>query len=549
MNGSGSGKQWVKSIARLVILPIAVVSLATSCRRPEQPNKATTGGNSGDGRITIGTTQEPRTLDPADAYELRSLNLVYNMSDRLYAYAPGTTKLQPELATAMPKVSPDGLTYTIPMRNGVTFHDGTPLNAKAMADSLLRFRNNGGQPAFLLKDVVDTIEATSDTELKIKLKKPFAAFPALLAFSGTCAVSPKAYQIGEGKFVQSKFVGTGPYKLASYGTDAVRFDIFDRYWGKKPVNSGINWRIYKSSPNNLFNAFKKKQVDVAYFALEPTQIRSLREEAKKGNIQEISSAGTAISYMMLNVKQKPLDNPAVRQAIAAFINRPLLNERVLFNQAEPLYSTIPTSFDVSQPLFKDKYGDGNIEKAKQLLQQAGFSAAKPVKLQIWYPSGSPTRQKAANLLAEYAKQQMGGILEFEVKTDDSAIFFSNKSKGVYPITLLDWYPDFLDADNYVQPFLECPKGSAAGGCQEGGSKSQGSFYYNPKMNQLIDAERKELDPAKRKQIFAEIQALIAQDVPLIPLWQAKDYVFAQNGVSGVAIDSTQTLPYSPIKRE
>jgi peptide/nickel transport system substrate-binding protein len=532
---------WVK-LGKLSVACFGLF-LATSCRP-----RANTQTGSGDGRITIGTTQEPRTLDPADAYELRSLNLVYNMSDRLYAYTPGTTKLEPQLATALPKVTPDGLTYTIPMRSGVVFHDGTPLTAKEMADSLLRFRNNGGQPAFLLKDVVATIEATSPTELKIKLKKPFAAFPSLLAFIGTCPVSPKEYKIGEGKFVQSKFVGTGPYKLSKYGSDAVTFELFDKYWGKKPENKGINWRIYTSSSNNLFNAFKRKEIDVAYFSLEPTQIRSLRQEAQKQNIQEISSPGTTISYMMLNVKQKPLDNPLVRQAIAYFINRQLINERVLFNQAEPLYSTIPTSFDVSTPLFKEKYGDANIEKAKQLLQQAGFSPTKPAKLQIWYPSGSPTRQKAANLLAEYAKQQMGGILEFEVRTDNGAIFFSNKSKGVYPITLLDWYPDFLDPDNYVQPFLECPKGSATGGCQDGGSKSQGSFYYNPKMNQLIDAERKELDPAKRKQIFADIQKLIAEDVPLIPLWQTTDYVFAQKGVSGVQIEATQTLPYSPIKK-
>lgn len=548
MNGSGiSGRRWLKSATLSLVLTLSGLFLAIGCGRRDRPTGNRTDDN-GDGRITIGTTQEPRTLDPADAYELRSLNLVYNMSDRLYAYTPGTTKLEPELATALPKISPDGLTYTIPLRTGVVFHDGAPLNAKVMADSLLRFRNNGGQPAFLLKDVVDTIEATRDTEIKIKLKKPFAAFPSLLAFIGVCPVSPKEYQIGEGKFVQSKFIGTGPYKLASYGTDAVRFDVFDKYWGEKPVNKGINWRIYKNNSSNLFNAFKRKEIDVAYFSLEPTQIRSLREEAKKGNIQEISSAGTTISYMMLNVTQKPLDNPLVRQAIASVIDRQLINQRVLFDQAEPLYSTIPTSFDVSVPLFKDKYGDANIEKAKQLLQQAGFSAAKPAKLQIWYPSGSPTRQKTANLLAEYAKQKMGGILEFEVKTDDGAIFFSNKSKGVYPITLLDWYPDFLDPDNYVQPFLECPKGSAAGGCEEGGSKSQGSFYYNPKMNQLIDSERKELDPAKRQKIFADIQNIIAQDVPLIPLYQSKDYVFAQKDVSGVSIDATQTLPYAPIKK-
>jgi peptide/nickel transport system substrate-binding protein len=325
-------------------------------------------------------------------------------------------------------------------------------------------------------------------------------------------------------------------------------EIFDKYWGEKPANKGINWQIYANNPGNLFNAFKTKAVDVAYISLKPEQLRNLEDGAKKGNWQAISSQGSAISYIVLNRRQKPLDNPVVRQAIAAFVNRTLLNERVLYNQAEPLYSTIPSTFDVSQPVFKDLYGDGNIEKAKQLLQQAGFSAANPVKLQIWYPSASPTRSVTANILKEYAQKEMGGMLQFEPTNVEGATFFKDITKGVYPVALLDWYPDFLDPDNFVQPFLQCPQGSDANGCEQGGSQTQGSFYYSAKMNQLIDAERQEQNPATRKKIFAEIQTLIAQDVPLIPLWQSKDFAFAQTGVSGVAIDPTQILPYSTMKK-
>jgi len=68
------------------------------------------------GRIAIGTTAKIRTLDPADAYELFTNNLLYNLGDRLYTYAPGTTTLKPQLAAALPQVSEDGLTYTIPLR-------------------------------------------------------------------------------------------------------------------------------------------------------------------------------------------------------------------------------------------------------------------------------------------------------------------------------------------------------------------------------------------------------------------------------------------------
>ncbi|BAY29357.1 family 1 extracellular solute-binding protein [Nostoc carneum NIES-2107] len=544
-------RRWSRMTQFLSLFCLCLL-LVVSCSPRQQTTTSTTSTSSpnsttGDGRITIGTTSKPRTLDPADAYELASLGLVFNMSDRLYTYEPGSTEIKPQLATALPKVSADGLTYTIPLRQGVVFHDGTPFNAEAMAFSIKRFIENKGKPSFLLADTVDSVKATGESELTIKLKKPFAAFPSLLAFSGVCPVSPKAYELGAGKFKPETFVGTGPYKLAAYGTDSLRLDVFDNYWGEKPANQGVNVQI-QTSPVNLFNAFRTGAVDVAYLSLQPDQIRSLEEGAKKGDWQAITAQGSVVSYMVLNRNQKPLDKPEVRQAIASLIDRPLLNQRVLFNQADPLYSMIPTTFNVSQPLFKDQYGDGNVDKAKQLLTAAGFSKDNPAKVEVWYPASSPTRSLAAQTIKSLVDQKMEGILVLEAKTVEGATFFKEIGKGLYSIALLDWYPDFLDPDNYVQPFLACQKGSVAKGCEDGGSQTQGSFYYNEAVNKLIDQQRKELNPEARKQIFTQIQTQVTNDVPYVPLWQNKDYVFAQKGVSNVQLDPTQNLVYKPIKK-
>jgi peptide/nickel transport system substrate-binding protein len=108
--------------------------------------------------------------------------------------------------------------------------------------------------------------------------------------------------------------------------------------------------------------------------------------------------------------------------------------------------------------------------------------------------------------------------------------------------LQDWYPDFGDADNYIQPFLSCAKGSADSGCDQGASQSLGSFYYSDRMNQLISQQRREQNPPAREKIFAQIQDLIAQDVPVVPLVQNKDYAFAQKGLQGVQIDPILKLP-------
>jgi peptide/nickel transport system substrate-binding protein len=540
--------QW-RLIGQFLSLFCVCLVLVVSCsHRPAAISPTTPTATAGSGRITIGTTLKPRLLDPAEAYEVAALGLIYNLSDRLYTYKPGTTKLTPQLATTLPKVNADGLTYTIPVRKGVVFHDGTPFNAAAMVFSLQRFIQNAGKPSFLLADVVESVKATGEYELTIKLKRPFAAFPALLAFTGTCAVSPKAYEIGVGKFKPDTFVGTGPYKLAQYGPDSLRFDVFDKYWGEKPANHGINIQVFDSNSANLYNSFRTSAVDVAYLTLDPDQIRSLAQGAKDGGYEAIVAQGNVVTYLVLNVKQKPLDNPAVRQAIAMIVNRQLLNQRVLYNQAEPLYSLVPTLFDVYKPVFK-QYGDGNVEKAKQLLSQAGYSAANPVKVQIWYPSNASARSLAAATLKAIAEQQLGGILQLEVNTVDSTTAFKQIGKGLYPTFLLDWYPDFLDADNYIEPFLACDKGSATKGCDQGGSQTQGSFYYNERVNQLIDEERKQLNPGQRQQIFAEIQTHLAEDVPYIPLWQDKDYVFAQKGITGVGISPSQDLPYSTIQKQ
>jgi peptide/nickel transport system substrate-binding protein len=544
-----SARQW-SQITKFLSLFCLCLLLVVSCSRSQQittTSSSSANTLTGNGRITIGTTLNPRTLDPADAYELQSLGLVYNMSDRLYTYEPGSTKVKPQLATAFPKVSQDGLTYTIPVRQGVVFHDGTPFNAEAMAFSLERFIKNGGKPSFLLADVIASVKATGEYELTIQLKKPFAAFPSLLAFSGVCPVSPKAYEIGKGKFKPNIFIGTGPYKLARYGTDSLQFDVFDKYWGEKPANKGINLQFLTSGAN-LYNSFRTGAVDVAYLSLEPDQIRSLEASAKKGDWQAITAQGSVVTNFVLNRNQKPLDKPEVRQAIAAMVDRPLMNQRVLLGQASPLYSMVPKTFEVSQPLFKDKYGDGNVDKAKQLLTAAGFSKENPAKLQIWYPASSPIRSLAAQILKAYAEKYMDGMLQFEVNTVDGATFYGGIAKSFYPTALLDWYPDFLDADNYIQPFLGCDKGSDAKGCEEGGSQTQGSFYYSETMNKLIEDQRKEQNPQVRNQIFANIQAQIATDVPYVPLWQNKDYVFARNGVSGVQLDPTQNLIYKTIKK-
>lgn len=531
----------LRKIGRSLFLICLCFSLVVGCTRSTYEPTA-----NADGRITIGSTASINTIDPADAYTNFAGSLLYNLGDRLYGYKSGTSELQPQLATALPKVSADRLTYSIPIRQGVVFHDGEPFNAKAMEFSLKRFIENGGSPSFLLADVIDSISAKSEDELVIKLKKPFAAFPSLLAFSGACAVSPKAYEIGQNKFNSEVFVGTGAYKLVKYGTDSLKLEAFDRYWGTKPANLGINIQFFSSSAN-LFNAFRTGAIDVAYQGLALEQIRMLKDGAKNSAWKMLEQSGSGIDYLTINLKSPPLDRLEVRQAIAAMMDRPLLESRVFQGQIEPLYSLLPRTMKEQKPVFQE-LGDRNVEKAKALLAKAGYSESNPLKVQLWYRSNVSTDGMAAITLKESVRKSLGNLMQIQLDSVESTTAYRNIDKAAYPMFLFDWNPDFLDADNYIQPFMECTKATADQRCESGSTVSQGSFYFSDRVNQLIDQSRQELDPVKRKGLFEQLQAELVKDVPFIPLWQNKDVLFVQNSIQNASLEVTQKVPFGRMKK-
>jgi peptide/nickel transport system substrate-binding protein len=502
-------------------------------------------GNRAD-RIVLGTTATMSTIDPADASSSFASTLLYNLSDRLYTYKIGTNELEPQLATALPTISADGLTYKMPLRQGVMFHDGTPFNAKAMEFSLKRLQGNKGSAPISLSEA-KSITATGEYELTIVLEKPFTAFPAVLTFTGACAVSPKAYKIEENSFQPKEFVGTGPYKLTKFGTDLIRLEAFDQYWGGKPANPGVDIQLL-SSGANVYNAFRTGAIDMAMQGLAIEQVRNLREAIPTQGWQMIEQPGSSIQVLVPNLKSPPLDKLEVRQALASVIDRPLLQSRVFNGQVDPLYSLMPNHMKGQTPVFQAAYGDGQFDKAKALLQKAGFTAQNPAVIDLWYRSNVTNDQLAALTLKASVKKNLDNLLRIELNSVESTTAYNRLNQSVYPAFILDWSGDYFDPDTYLYPFLECSNGDAKTLCKEGQSPEWGSFYFSEQANQLIAASRKERDPVKRQTILAQLQQIVATDVSYIPLWQGKDYLFTQKGITGASIEVTQKVPFWRLKK-
>ncbi|MBO8180543.1 MAG: hypothetical protein H0Z19_08735 [Archaeoglobus sp.] len=316
--------------------------------------------------ITIGVTDKITDLDPSNAYDFYTWEILNNIMGGLVRYKPGTTELEPYLAESW-NVSDNGLVYTFKLREDLKFADGTPCKAQDVVRSVKRVMTIQGDPSWLVTDFVEDVEAVDDYTVKFTLKKPTAYFIALLATPPYFPVHP-AYKAEEIDPDQTAG-GVGPYKIVDWKRDQeLILEANPNFFGDQPMTKRIVIKFYKDA-TTLRLAMEKGEVDIAWRTLAPIDIESLKE---KEGLQVIEAPGGFIRYLVLNANENtdyPTKNIYIRRAIAAAIDREDIAQRVYRGTVEPLYSLVPIGMWSHEDVFKDMYGDGNIELAKEYLEK------------------------------------------------------------------------------------------------------------------------------------------------------------------------------------
>jgi peptide/nickel transport system substrate-binding protein len=478
----------------------------------------------------LGTTDTVTALDPAGSYDLGSSTLEYNLYQTLVTVPPNSTKIVGDAAKSCTYNNPQTLTCTL--NPGEKFSNGdalTSADVKYSFERAITIQDANGAAIYLLGSITNTAKngkvtlnkgaiTTPDAQTVVfHLDHPDTTFQYVLTYPGAAAIVDQEVFPADKKLADEKIIGSGPYKLDQYkAADQAVLSLNPNYTGPNPGKTGQVFVKYFSDSTTLALAAKNGDVDVAWRSLAPTDIANLKKDS---SVTVATGKGSEIRYWVWKVDGPVGKQLAIRQAAAQIIDRNAIATKAYDGTVDPLYSIVPPGYGGATESFKTQYGSPNPAKAKQILQAAGIST--PVNLTVgWTPTHyGPSTEDEANELKR--QLESSGLFKVTLKSTEWDQYQTIYKQGAYDLFILGWFPDYPDGDDYLSPFMV-----------DGGFFANG--YKNPKVDKLVAQEQGSSDPAKRQQIFGQLQDIAAKDVPFIPSWVGQNTAVYGSGMSGVA---------------
>ncbi|SDG87634.1 peptide ABC transporter substrate-binding protein [Alloyangia pacifica] len=474
------------------------------------------------GQLVLAFSQEPTVFNPLMPHIEVDEGVYYAVFDTLFDFDPDG-EFFPILAAEVPTVanggiSEDGLSWTLKLKEGVTWHDGTPFTAEDVKFSLeltmdpdfRSFRSTGYK-------FMRNITVVSDTELTWEMSEPFAPMAAILA--STYIIPKHAFEGVEDKNsapFNNAPIGTGPFKFKNrMAGDHIELEANADYHMDGPF---LKTLIIKYVPdlNVMYTQFKSGDIDV--IGLQYITPDHLAEaETLAGKV--VTVAGTAtFESIGLNMTRPQFQDLAVRKALYAALDKTSI--------IDALYYGVPTPTETYMPQQSYYYNDSlpkhefDLEKAKALLDEAG-----------WVPGSDGIREKdgvrlefsnsttAGNHLREQAQQfiqqtfaEIG--VKMEIKNFPPAVMWGDYWMNSEFDSVVVGLNTLAGADPDTSDYFMSTMSPTLGGA------GQNTFaYQNPKVDELLVKGASSFVPEERKAIYEEMQAVIREDLPFLPVFQ------------------------------
>lgn len=505
----------------------------TACTGPSGGGTSS-GGSASGGAITYGTTDKVVTLDPAGSYDAGSFMVMNQIYPFLLNSKPGTADSSPDIAESASFTTPTE--YTVKLKSGLKFANGhalTSSDVKFSIDRVVKINDDNG-PASLLGNL-DSVTAKDDTTVVFKLKEGNdQVFPGVLAANAGPIVDEEVFPadklMSDDDIVKAKPFA-GQYTIESYKkNELISLKANPDYKGLlgKPANDSATIKYYADS-NNLKLDVQQGNIDVAGRSLTATDAADLEKDSK---VKVHKGPGGELRYIVFNFDTMPFGaktpeaDPkkalAVRQAMADIVDRDAIATQVYKGTYLPAYSVVPDGFVGAIKPMKDMYGDGSgkpsLDKAKQAFSDAGVTG--PVTLKLQYNPDHYGKSSGDEYAMIKEQLEKSGLFKVDLQSTEWVTYSKDRTKDVYPVYQLGWFPDYSDADNYLTPFF-----------------IPGNFlknhYENPAVTDLIKKQLTTVDKGEREKVLGDAQTAVAKDLPSLPLLQGAQLMVAGKDVQGV----------------
>lgn len=488
------------------------------------------------GVLVYGAGGQPVNLESGNITDGNSIMVQDQIYNRLIDPKPGTTDLEPSLATEW-KASQDGKTWTFKLRNGVKFHDGTNFDAEAVKFNFERwwddknefgYRNAGksyeiwgnlfgaskGKPESLLQNIV--VEG-KDT-IKFVLKQPFAAFPSAVSSGYFGMASPAAIKKAGAQYgtPSSQAVGTGPFVFKEWRSgDRIVLEKNPNYWKQGFPKSNQLVMRFIADPAARLAQLRSGTIDLTV-DLAPDQIKEVQSDAK---LEAVKRPSLNVGYLALNSSYEPLSKPEVRQAIAQAINKKEIVKAFWGELGENTPHFTPPSLQEYQSNAVADY-QFNPQIAKQLLAKAGYPNGFP--LQLWYMPVSRPYFPNPKPLAEAFAADLNAIgIKVSLQTKDWAAYLADRNKKPgFQSFMLGWTGDYGDPDNFYYPHF------GPGATQDIGN------WKNEEVLKLLDQGRATSDKAARIKIYQQIDEQLYKEAVRLPIVHAQPLLAKRKNITG-----------------
>jgi peptide/nickel transport system substrate-binding protein len=490
---------------RLALLIVGLLLAGCASRTPSKPSNT----------LIYGRGEDSKTLDPINGETGETVLVLLNLYDTLVAFADETMEIEPSLATSW-DVSEDALTWTFHLREGVRFHDGTPVDAEAVIFSLDRLRQDNNphvsDPARPYKPsyhVIDKITATDPLTVVFHLREPSAVFLNNLAMFPAGIVSPTAVK-KDGKGFSTNPVGTGPFRFERWIRDQqIVLAANDDHWRGRPHFDRVVF-VPVSESSTRIQQLVRGEIHMAD-NLPPA---ALDELAKNPGITVPEEISMNVAYLAMQMDKPPLDDVRVRQAIAMALDKQALIRVGYAGHAEAAINLLPKAMWGHNNEIKDRVFDP--EASRKLLQAAadakGF--ALPLNLSLAVMSEPRPYMEQPLPIAAFVKDALATVgINVTIEPKPVTPHFARMMRGDFQLGLAGWTTDNGDPDNFLYSLLDPDNISESG--------NNMSHYRNERVHELLLAGQRELDQSQRIKIYHEAQELIFADAPIVPLVSTK----------------------------